>query len=1144
MAANPTRNALARVASKNRRDNEAVEIQKLVELLPFTHEEQKGLEKEAIVRLTIAYIRLRQLMIQERETLVGRAVTGAEQATAAPTPGSGPLPLPSPQEVSCGQREGSPAARGQVVTSVRPSVEAVRSTATDGTASGASPPDLGAWISSGGISEGELLLEALQGFLILLNKKGRVLFVSRNVEEYIGVSQAWLLGRSVVDCIHQGDVKELARQLESPVSKAAIFPETGERDSFGSKSGRSFSSARDFYLRMRQYPNGAGSRKKPGNFVLVHWRGQLRARHSSHGGSGRVRPKGLVCVCRPVQSNSVLHFRLGGNMFISRHDMRLTYTYCDPNVLYLIGYDPASLLGRTVYQFHNPLDAHKCSSCHSALIKTGTGVSEYYRFLGRTGVWVWMQTRATIVCDTRGQPQYVVCNNYIISQKEGDRCHMMDQQQQHRQPAVSASDLTAKAAIDLVTLAPVTSPTSTSSLDDDHDDTYNHDDTGYNTAVSSISSDCTSPSPVGIMGGIVGDLEPDFRFTSDFHAENSGLGLYSVTTSAVAGQDLNVLSIPASISGSSPSFQGVEIVSEDCGSDLTTNLSSEQSDPFLYSAGSGCREGGTNVMEDMELLEDLLERIADCDKTETSQSVEEDLGQKEGEGDELFGDSLSISPQSEPAAQDDKVLVDQSDKLGTWLLNPPQKPPSLLRTLLDKEGQALVERPSVTNSERNSAFPSSTNICPDETVVATGLQGKDRKCSSLYPVQQRSAPQPEKRCVPETVDLTQESGAESEGEDGSVPPALPEDLLDFAMQYCDSLADMGPSTPDTMTNLEADVWSSTMDDILATDSQMSAVPSSGKSPVTYKAPKVQSLDKAAEGTYQEVVRSAVVKRAKGLLPVSSSLSSSIQQSAAKSGCADSLTCVTSVSEKQSRSTSLAQPAVQPIVKHQGKVTVLKSSTAHGPIPSPASCRVVSPALSDHRYSTARTLSPQAKSESHGGKRLCVESDRHQSGRGLGPRPTFPIPNPMKSPSHVSIVRTPHKSGSSLPGKIIITSADRYARSASNATTVVVSQKLHNSQPTSPASVTVPANGGGKPLTAMTELEKHLRGLAAPKEHRSMAEDTLTPVGECGDTASSKPFLERLLTGEISQEGYRLIDYHLLYQERERRLSETSSSKTS
>lgn len=41
----------------------------------------------------------------------------------------------------------------------------------------------------GGIQEGQLLLEALRGFLILINKKGKVLFVTPNIEEYLGIPQ-------------------------------------------------------------------------------------------------------------------------------------------------------------------------------------------------------------------------------------------------------------------------------------------------------------------------------------------------------------------------------------------------------------------------------------------------------------------------------------------------------------------------------------------------------------------------------------------------------------------------------------------------------------------------------------------------------------------------------------------------------------------------------------------------------------------------------------------------------------------------------------------------------------------------------------------------------------------------------------------
>ena len=39
------------------------------------------------------------------------------------------------------------------------------------------------------IKEGQLLLEALRGFLVLVSKRGKVLYVSETVEEYLGISQ-------------------------------------------------------------------------------------------------------------------------------------------------------------------------------------------------------------------------------------------------------------------------------------------------------------------------------------------------------------------------------------------------------------------------------------------------------------------------------------------------------------------------------------------------------------------------------------------------------------------------------------------------------------------------------------------------------------------------------------------------------------------------------------------------------------------------------------------------------------------------------------------------------------------------------------------------------------------------------------------
>ncbi|GFO16975.1 hypoxia-inducible factor 1-alpha [Plakobranchus ocellatus] len=131
--------------------------------------------------------------------------------------------------------------------------------------------------------------------------------------------------------------------------------------------------------------------------------------------------KTMIVLCRPVRTESVLEIRSDGNMFISRHDLGFHFIFCDPRVFTLIGYEPTDMLGRTAYQFHSPWDAIICKHCAKQLILSGTATSGYYRFLSRTGAWVWMVTQATIVYDTRRCPQYIVCKNYVVSPKLAER---------------------------------------------------------------------------------------------------------------------------------------------------------------------------------------------------------------------------------------------------------------------------------------------------------------------------------------------------------------------------------------------------------------------------------------------------------------------------------------------------------------------------------------------------------------------------------------------------------------------------------------------------------------------------------------------------------------------------------------------------
>lgn len=62
------------------------------------------------------------------------------------------------------------------------------------------------------IDEAQLLMDALDGFFVMMSHNGELIYVSENVEEYLGLAQTELMGNNILDVSHpcdQTEVKEL-----------------------------------------------------------------------------------------------------------------------------------------------------------------------------------------------------------------------------------------------------------------------------------------------------------------------------------------------------------------------------------------------------------------------------------------------------------------------------------------------------------------------------------------------------------------------------------------------------------------------------------------------------------------------------------------------------------------------------------------------------------------------------------------------------------------------------------------------------------------------------------------------------------------------------------------------------------------------
>ncbi|XP_054616656.1 endothelial PAS domain-containing protein 1 [Dunckerocampus dactyliophorus] len=244
-----------------------------------------------------------------------------------------------------------------------------------------------------------IYLRMLGGFVMVLSSQGDMMFLSENVSNFLGLTQAELMGHNVLDFTHPCDHQEIRSNLRLS---------SEERFWCGAK--------RDFVVRIKSTLalQVRSTNLRSTTWKVLHCQGRAKA---------CVGPASVSCLLLTCQTLPVSHTLLSTHTFSSQHSMDMRFTHCDHRVMMLLGYSPHELVGRSIYELCHTLDTNSLSKYHVNLYLKSQSVSGQYRMLVRGGGYVWVESHSAVVPGVRStksrpcapQPLCIFCVTYVLS---------------------------------------------------------------------------------------------------------------------------------------------------------------------------------------------------------------------------------------------------------------------------------------------------------------------------------------------------------------------------------------------------------------------------------------------------------------------------------------------------------------------------------------------------------------------------------------------------------------------------------------------------------------------------------------------------------------------------------------------------------
>ncbi|XP_051541584.1 single-minded homolog 2-like [Myxocyprinus asiaticus] len=270
---------------------------------------------------------------------------------------------------------------------------------------------------------GSHLLQTLDGFVFVVASDGKIMYISETASVHLGLSQVELTGNSIFEYIHPSDHDEMSAILSTHQPLHTHFLQEYEIE-------------RSFFLRMKCVLAKRNAGLTCGGYKVIHCSGYLKIRQfvmdvSLYESCYQV--MGLVAVGHSLPASGITEIKLHNNMFMFRASLDLRLIFLDSRVSELTGYEPQDLIEKTLYHHVHGCDVFHLRYAHHILLVKGQVTTKYYRMLSKHGGWVWVQSYATIVHNSRSsRPHCIISVNYVLTDVEYKEMELSQDQSRSR----------------------------------------------------------------------------------------------------------------------------------------------------------------------------------------------------------------------------------------------------------------------------------------------------------------------------------------------------------------------------------------------------------------------------------------------------------------------------------------------------------------------------------------------------------------------------------------------------------------------------------------------------------------------------------------------------------------------------------------